>query len=206
MGQTRRTSELRQAELIDAVIHIIASRGIAALNTRSLADEVGLTSGAIFRHFASLDALLDATVGRVETVLNATYPPAGLPARTRLERFVEARTAAVADQLGILPLVVSEQFRLALPPRAAERLMACVNTSRAFIERCLREGQASGEFRDDLDADALAVIVMGTMQVLARRAAGTGPRDSRGRAVRDGLFVLLQPPTAKRSKTHRRSS
>ena len=47
--------------------------------------EVGLSTGAIFRHFASLDALLEAIVTRVEAVLAATYPPADLPPRERLE-------------------------------------------------------------------------------------------------------------------------
>ena len=205
MPQPRRSSELRQAELIDAALHIVATRGIAALSTRSLADEVGLTSGAIFRHFASLDALLDAVVARIESVLKDCFPPTGLPPRIRLERFIEARTAAVAEQLPLLPLVVSDQFRLALPPSASERLLACVQESRAFIARCLREGQKDGEFRDDLEAEVLAVIVMGTMQALARGAAGTEHRGARGRAVREGLVALLQPPAAARSKAPRRS-
>ena len=61
MGDVRRTSEVRQVELTDAALHIIATRGIGAVSTRSLAEQVGLSSGAIFRHFASLDAVLDAS-------------------------------------------------------------------------------------------------------------------------------------------------
>ncbi|MEZ4337476.1 MAG: helix-turn-helix domain-containing protein, partial [Sandaracinaceae bacterium] len=76
MAQTRRESKDRQVELTEAALRIIASQGIAALSTRTLAAEVGLSSGAIFRHFSSLDALLDAVVGRVEAVLEETYPPA----------------------------------------------------------------------------------------------------------------------------------
>jgi AcrR family transcriptional regulator len=65
---TRRASPVRQTELVDAALQIIATQGIAALSTRSLATAVGLSSGAIFRHFASLAALLDAVVARVEVV------------------------------------------------------------------------------------------------------------------------------------------
>ena len=115
MGELRRTSLDRQVELTDAALHIIATKGIAALSTRSLAAQVGLSSGAIFRHFASLEALLDAVVTRVEAVLESTYPPSTLPPVERLERFVEARSTAVGNQLGILRLVLSEQFLLALP-------------------------------------------------------------------------------------------
>jgi TetR/AcrR family transcriptional regulator, fatty acid metabolism regulator protein len=200
MSQLRRSSEVRQVELTEAALHIIGTRGIAALSTRTLAEQVGLSTGAIFRHFASLDALLEAVVAKVESVLESTYPSRDLPARERLERFVEARSAAVGNQLGILRLVVSEQFLLALPEDGSARLSACVTKSRAFVVRCLREGQDEGEFRTDVDAGALAVVVMGTIQMLALSTSNTRP-PAQPQAVRDGLATLLRPPTSSRSKS-----
>jgi AcrR family transcriptional regulator len=192
----RRSTELRRAELTDAALAIIATRGIAALSTRALAEEVGLTTGAIFRHFASLEALLEAVVDRVEAVIELTYPTADLPPLARLERFVEARSAAVGKQLGILRLVLSEQFLLALPEHSSARLAACVTRSKGFVRGCVRDAQAEGAIRDDLDAGALAVIVMGTVQMLALSAADAQHRanaKSAARAVRAALFALLAP-------------
>ncbi len=206
MAEFRRSSEDRQVELTDAALHIIATRGIASLSTRILAEEVGLSSGAIFRHFASLEALLDAVVARVETVLETTYPPAELPAAERLERFVEARSAAVGSQFGILRLVLSEQFLLALPESGSARLSGCVQKTREFVRDCLREGQETGQFRADIDADALAVIVMGTVQMLAFSKAKPRQRATEAKAVRDGLVALLQPLRRTRSKSKKRSS
>lgn len=202
MAEIRRSSEARQAELTDAALHIIATRGIAALSTRSLAEHVGLSSGAIFRHFASLDALLDAVVARVETVLEATYPPPELAAAERLERFIEARSAVVASQFGILRLVLSEQFLLALPKSGSARLSGCVRRTREFIGQCVREGQEMGQFRADVDADALAVIIMGTVQMLAFSKATPRQRATEAGVVREGLMVLLRPAptTLPRSK------
>jgi len=206
MAEFRRSSEDRQVELTDAALHIIATRGIAALSTRSLAEHVGLSSGAIFRHFASLDALLDAVVARVEAVLESTYPPAELPAAERLERFVEARSAAVGSQFGILRLVLSEQFLLALPEGGSERLSSCVQRTHEFIRDCLREGQETGRFRTDVDADALAIIIMGTVQMLAFSTAKPRQRAAQAKAVREGLVALLQPVRRTRSKSEKRST
>ncbi len=194
MAELRRTTEARQAELIDAALHIIATRGIAALTTRSLAERVGLTSGAIFRHFASIDALIEAVVVRVESVMESTFPPSGLPPGERLDRFVEARSTAVGGQVGIMQLMLSEQFILALSEGGSARLAACAQKTRTFVLTCLREGQAAGWFRTDIDAGALVVVVMGTIQMLAlsaarRRQLGTPPQ-----AVRDALGALLRPP------------
>lgn len=204
MSEQRRPTEVRKAELTDAALHIIGSRGIAALSTRALAEHVGLSSGAIFRHFASLDALLDAVVARVEGVLEATYPPKELPGRERLERFMEARSTAVGSQVGLLRLLLSEQFLLALPKGGSARLSACVQRTRSFVLDCLREGQESGAFRADLDAAALAVIVMGTIRMLALSTASPQPRKTEAKAVRDGLLALLTPPTRTRTTTGKR--
>ena len=194
MGDHRRTTEVRQVELIDAALRIIATRGIAALTTRSLAEQVGLSSGAIFRHFVSIDALIEAVVGRVESVMESTFPAREMPPGARLDRFVEARSTTVGGQVGIMQLMLSEQFLLALPEGGSVRLAACAQKTREFVLGCLREGQAAGEFRTDLDASALVVVVMGTIQMLAlstanRRQIGVGSQ-----AVRDALGVLLRPP------------
>lgn len=205
MAESRLSSEQRRRELTDAALRVIATRGVSALSTRALADEVGLSTGAIFRHFASIDALLDAVVARVEELIEATYPPEGLAPVERLERFVEARSAAVGQQLGILRLLLSEQFLLALPSRGAERLTGCIERSRAYVRECLREGQSRGEVRDDLSAESLAPIVLGTIQMLALAPVRSKRRAPASSATREALFALLRPPVARAAKRARRA-
>ncbi|MBK8240668.1 MAG: TetR/AcrR family transcriptional regulator [Deltaproteobacteria bacterium] len=205
MGASRRGSEQRQVELTDAALRLVATKGIAALNTRSLAAEVGLSTGAIFRHFASLEALLEAVVARVEAVLESTYPAADLPPIERLERFVVARSTAVGNQLGILRLVLSEQFLLALPKSGSDRLTSCVEKTRAFVLACLRDGQTSGELRADLPAETLAPIVMGTVQMLALSPSKPRQREAEARAVLGSLLALLRSPIVAPSSSRKRS-
>lgn len=205
MADQRRTSQVRQVELTDAALRIIATRGIAALSTRSLAAEVGLSSGAIFRHFASLDALLDAVVTRVEGVLESTFPAGAADPLDRLTRFIEARSNAVGNQLGILRLVLSEQFLLALPRDGSARLTACVHKTRQFVLDCLREAQASGSVRADLPAETLAPIVMGTVQMLALSPLKARQQDAEMHAVLSSLLTLLRSPDPAPSSSRRRS-
>ncbi|MBL8917241.1 MAG: TetR/AcrR family transcriptional regulator [Myxococcaceae bacterium] len=205
MGELRRASEERQVELTDAALRLVATKGIAALTTRSLAAEVGLSTGAIFRHFASLEALLEAVVARVEAVLDSTYPPADLPPIERLQRFILARSNAVGNQLGILRLVLSEQFRLALSKSGSDRLTGCVEKTRSFVLVCLRDGQFSGELRDDLPAETLAPIVMGTVQMLALSPSRPRQREAETRAVLRSLLALLRSPAVAPQASRKRS-
>lgn len=193
MTDGRRASEVRQVELVDAALHIIATRGISELTTRSLARHVGLSSGAIFRHFASIEALLDAVVSRVEVVLESTYPPATVPPIERLDLFVEARSTTVGNQLGILRLMTSDQFVLALPKGGSERLATCRKATREFLRRCIQEGQATGEIRADIEATSLAIIVMGAIQMLALSSASPRQQKVESREVRKAIVLLARP-------------
>lgn len=203
MRRLRRTTEIRQAELTDAALHIIATQGIAALTTRTLAAEVGLSTGAIFKHFTTLDALLDAVVARVEAVLEASYPPEGIGPVERLERFIEARSNAVGSQLGILRLVLSEQFLLALPSGGAGRLSACVQKTRAFLHRCVEAGQAEGVLRRDVPPGALVPIIMGTVQMLALASPAARQHDLEATSVIRALLALLREQPSSSVQTPR---
>lgn len=193
----RRPSPLRRAEITEAALRIIASQGVSALNTRALAAEVGLSSGAIFRHFPSIAAVLDGAVGQVETMLDATYPPAALPPRDRLQRFVEARSKTVGSQVGILRLLLSDQFLLALPEEGAGRLRRCGEKTMHFILECIRQGQKTQTVRDDVEAEVLTAIVMGTVQMLALATANAPQQHhffgDKAQLVREGLGKLLDP-------------
>ncbi len=205
MSRQRETSQVRKSELTDAALRIVSTRGIAALTTRALAVEVGLSTGAIFKHFSSLELLLGSVVSRVEEVLDSTFPPPTMPPVERLERFVLARSTAVGSQLGILRLILSEQFVLALPESGSKRLQACVQKTRAFISKCIIEGQASGHLRADVSAKTLTPIVMGTVQMLALSSSKAPKRNAEARAVLGSLLTLLRSPDVD-FPSHKRSS
>lgn len=194
MAQRRATGD-RRIEIADATLRIIASRGIAALTTAEIASEIGVTPGALFRHFASREAILEAAAGRAAELLDQSFPPSGLPATERLSAFVLARSRLVETNAGIARLMLSEQFALALSPRAARRLRAIVKKSHTFIVRVLSEGQESGEIRDDLAPGALAVVVMGAVQMVIHATAGApgSALDANASRVLDTLLSLLAP-------------
>lgn len=50
----KETSATRQQQIIAAALDIIAKRGLANLTTAAIAQEVGFSEGAIFKHFSYL--------------------------------------------------------------------------------------------------------------------------------------------------------
>lgn len=186
----------RRVEIAETALRLIATRGIAALTTTALAEELGVTSGALFRHFASRDAILEEVVSRVEALFTADFPSGELPPKARLEQFMRQRAATASRQAGVLRLMISEQFALALPAAAALRLLRLVHATQAYIVSTLREGVERGQFRQDVDPLALSIMVMGSMQMLAvmRHLQLEGLDGERAAAIVDGVLALVSAP------------
>ncbi|MCB9602478.1 MAG: TetR/AcrR family transcriptional regulator [Sandaracinus sp.] len=187
---TRLPSDVRRLQIADAALALVAREGIAALTTSTLASAVGITPGALFRHYASLDAILEAVAARADELLRASLPSRELPPLERLDAFVVARLALARSERAIPRLVLSEQFTRALPEAARRKLRAGVRASRDFVRDTLTEARDQGLVRDDLPPEGLALVVLGTMQMsLLEPTIGRERTDVLGL-----LRTLLAPP------------
>jgi AcrR family transcriptional regulator len=204
MASQRRSTEERQVEIADAALRILGDRGVTGMTVTAVAKEVGLTGGALYRHFPSTDAILEAVALRVTELLDAATPPATLAPRAWLLELANLRTATVGGHAGLSRLLLNEQLTLSLPPAAIETLAGAVKRTRDGIVRALEAGQTSGEFRADIPAQALVPIVLGTIQLIAIQRGG--PKLSR--LITDpmpvflSLLQLLAPPRPNETAPH----
>jgi AcrR family transcriptional regulator len=156
----------RQAQITDAALRLIGLRGIADLTMAHLAAEVGVSTGALFRHFPSREAILEAVAIRATELAAAATPPATLPPLERLTGLTEARMALMEQRPEMVAILFSEQLMLALPPAAVDRLQDIVVTTGAFVAQALQEARQAGHVRDDLPLPHLVAITMGTIRHL----------------------------------------
>jgi AcrR family transcriptional regulator len=204
---TRRPGPARREEIANTVLQIIGERGLGALSTTTLAAEIGVTSGALFRHFASRDEMLEAAVHYALQRIDATFPPASLPPLERVMGLARNRVHLLGSEPGIAWLLRSEQAYLSLPPEAVSRLKEAGARSKRFLVEALADGARSGSIRDDAEPEVLVVPVMGTIHALAA-LTGVHGRLSAGRRrtnVDDVLAALerLLRPVPKLKKAAR---
>jgi AcrR family transcriptional regulator len=193
----RGKSEDRRAEIADAILGVVGKEGVGALTMERLGREVGVTSGALFRHFPSRAAMLDEAARRAVALLETSFPAPELAPLERLRAFLTARSRLASQHPGIPQLVFSEQFGKALPPEGARALRDMVLRTRGFVVEALKEAGARGEVRRDLPPEELAVVVMGAM--FARAVLGAAGRDGASRRTKvaagwSSLLRLLTPP------------
>ena len=75
--RTRSGSVLSTEAIVDAAMNLIGERGAAALSVRRLGTALGCDPTAVYRHFASMDALLLAVSDRLIGQALSGYQPCG---------------------------------------------------------------------------------------------------------------------------------
>lgn len=163
---TRKPSEERQREIVLAVLRIIGERGSSSLTTATIAAEIGVTSGALFRHYDSLDDIYRAVLHYAQTTIETTFPDASLPPIERLFTFARNRVQLLGASPGLAWLMRSEQVDGLFPSDAVEVLWDVTRRSKEFIQQALQQGVADGTIRNDIDIDVLLILIMGTMHAL----------------------------------------
>ena len=157
---------------------------------------MGITSGALFRHFTSRDEILVETVRFATTRMEETFPDEGLGPVDRLLGLARERFRVLGSDAGLAWIFRSEQAFLVLPEEAITLLRGIVERSRRYVLEALREGARRGTIRRDIEPEVLLVPVMGTIHALigahGARKLSTG-RTLDPETVLSALVRLLEP-------------
>ncbi|MHC4408099.1 MAG: TetR/AcrR family transcriptional regulator [Planctomycetota bacterium] len=189
-ARVRKPKQVRQREIAEAVLRVIGEHGAPALTASRIADEVGVTAGALFRHFESLPAILDAAVELGVEKIEASFPDADLPPTERMRRLAAARIDLLSRDGGLAWLLLSDQVYLTVSAQSVARLRELVSRSRGFLLQAVRDGVADGSLRSDIEPEQLLLIFTGTVHA-AIGAAGVHRSNRTQPKVLDSLFTLL---------------
>jgi AcrR family transcriptional regulator len=197
----RKPADDRRREIADAALRVIAAGGLRRFTAVALAREVRLSDAALFRHFPSKEAIVDAAVDRVEELLFAGFPPQAADPVDRLGAFFAQRVAVLSANPGISALLMSEELAKAGTARTVARVATLRRRSLAFVRACVDEARERGRLRPGLGAEEASVVVVGALLALAHvPGAAEEPISSLAPRVWGAIDTLLRtPPTGERS-------
>ena len=195
--RVRKPAAERRQQIGAAALRIVGRQGVTVLTTANLAQEVDLTTGALFRHFATLDDVLREAVRQGLERLESTFPDGSLPPLERISALAKNRVETLSWDPGLAWLVRSEQALLVLPGDAVDSLQEFVSRSRRFLLDAIQEGARQGSIRRDVEPEVLLVSVAGTIHALVGMPGihrlAKGSRRVGPERVLEGLMRMLAP-------------
>jgi AcrR family transcriptional regulator len=164
---TRRSSEDRQQEIVLTVLALAQERGVEAITTQAIAEHMGLTQGAVFRHFPNKEAIWAAVLDWLQARLGEVFESApDASPLAEVTRIFNAYMALFATYPSVPRLFFSDTFHHPYP-RLHARLQAMVQSCEGRLAQWLAEAAALGEVRADLPAPAAAKMLLTGIQGLA---------------------------------------
>lgn len=190
--RARLSSPERKREIVTAFIELAREHGPEAITTQAIATRVGLTHGALFRHFpdkhAMWSAVLDWVQARLEAMLDEVFRVEGRPVAT-LERLFVAHVNFVTGYPGVPRILLHELQRPAQSEFHA-RVRSMVGAYRSRLVDLLGRARLAGELPASLDVNAAAMLFLGTVQGVAIQSILFPGETGTGKSAKK-LFGLL---------------
>lgn len=157
---TARTKQATRASLLAAAAQEFARAGLERANVDAISLAAGYAKGTIYNYFASKEDLFLAVVQEASAQAAAAgTAPANAPARERLAAVLAGFCAWVREHDAFARVLVREC--LMGTPALYPRVILAEAPLVGELEAILREGVRSGELRDDVPADVLALAIAG---------------------------------------------
>lgn len=169
----RLSAEERQEEIIKAAVELAGEQGVDSVTTQDMADAVGITQGAIFRHFPTKDMIWLGVIhwvrGRLMSVLDMAADQGKDPLDS-LEKMFFAHLGFV-DKVPAIPKLVFTDQLLKKNPRIKELIRSILADYEARVISLLVQCKEQNLVRPDLDEHGAAVMFTGIIQGLVMRVS-----------------------------------
>ena len=187
------SAEDRRAATVQAVVDLAAEQNPAEITTTAIADRMGLTQGALFRHFPTKEAIVEATMSwvgeRLLVSVDKAAEGAASPAAA-LEAMFMTHIDFVSKHPGV-PRMLFGELQRSGETLAKRMVQTLIRQYEQRLRRLMEAGKAQGELDAGLDVDAAAVLFIGTIQGLVMQSMLSGDLLSM-RADAPGVFAIYQ--------------
>lgn len=196
-------TEVRQASLVEAALLLAAQHSPASITTADLARAVGITQGAVFRHFASKEAIWMAVLGWVDEALMTQ-----LQAAADVAHLIRADPSEAPQPLAALravflahvdfvvahpgvPRVIFQELQSPGDTALKSSVRGLLQRYRQLLMQLLKQAQDEQAVAPDTDLPSAAVLFIGSVQGLVMQALVSG-NVSAMTLQAPGVFAIYQ--------------
>ena len=170
--QKRQKTEVRRTQIADAAIKVVVKYGSEHVTVRRIAQETGITEGALYRHFKSKHDILALMVERTQEdiVAGIVKGAAGRTPLGILESALRNHMSSIGQRKSVSFQVLAEIISLGdkkLNRQASEALERYT----AYIADLLSQAIEAGEIRKDINPEEAAILITAAIQGLVSKWA-----------------------------------
>ena len=174
--QTRLSTEERQAEIVEAALRLARESSPALITTGDIAAAIGVTQGAVFKHFATKDAIWLAAMRWVRETLLRKLQAAADESATPLDALAamfRAHVEFVIAHPGV-PRFIFHELQQPADSAAKLEVRGVLQGYRKLLLGQLAESIDQRQVSPGLDPEAAATSFIGLIQGLVMQSMLAG--------------------------------
>ena len=179
-----RKADERPEALFHAALDVFSRHGYHASRLEDVAQAAGVSKGTVYNYFENKEDLLrkalkhqlETVIGQAETAIDTFQGTASDKLRFFMER---GWNKACKEQIGRFHMLILGEIAVELPELFKLWIRKGTMQSWKLAEKIIKEGQASGEFREEADAAGIARFALSGLsyQALLREHMGVNKLD-----------------------------
>ncbi len=164
----RENTEVRQKQIVSAARRLIVRYGSEHVTIRRMAKEIGVSEGAIYRHFKSKNDVLSFLIDDIEDTLigdinkNSRSP---LNSLEMLQNIIADHMSSIEQRKGVTFQVIAEIISLG-DKKLNKKIYAVIENYINRVKIILADGVKSGIISPDVDLESAALLFFGMIQGL----------------------------------------
>jgi AcrR family transcriptional regulator len=168
MAQGRKSTRVRKKQIMDAARKLIMRSGSEHVTIRNMAKAVGISDGAIYRHFKSKMEILSFLADSVSAGLIHDIEMArsvGFNSMNIIDEILRAHLSTIKQKRGLSFLVLAEIISFgnkSLNKKVSDNIQIYIDRLRVVLS----DGVRAGVVRQNVDLDAAALLLFGMIQGL----------------------------------------
>ncbi len=161
----------RQKEIIDAAIKLMHQGGIQHLTMKNIAEQLGISEPAIYRHFKNKRELLLSMLAQFKQRSGdhlrhaRSLNTSGLK---QLETIFLEHLGQFTTHPHMTAVVFSEEA-FQDDKRLSEEVFSVMTTAHDMITDIISQAQQNKEIRSDIPKEHFALMILGTLRMLVKR-------------------------------------
>jgi len=187
----------RQQEIINAAIQIIARQGFQELTTKQIAETVGVSEAALYRHFDSKTDLIHKILEYFQSLAHEAMGTIHTDISDPMEQvkaFMINRYKLFTENPDLAKVMFSEEI-FQNDRSLAEHNLTIMHIHRDQLLESIRNAQKKQEIRTDVEAIQLFRLVVGSMRLLVTQWQLCGYEfnlQDEGEKLWQSIFILIK--------------
>lgn len=191
--KSRLSAEARQADIVQILLTLTAQHSPANITTMDIAKAIGLTQGAVFRHFPTKEAIWLAVLDWVQQSLlgNIADAAQSTPDPLKAVRAVFRAHVRFIEAYPGVPRIIFNELQKPGDSLLKQRVRIILQSHKKTVMDLLQQAKQQGQVATALRLDCASTLFLGAIQGLVMQSMASGSLADMGKLSEGVLEAFL---------------